>query len=200
MYKTKIKDSQDNFDSAVAAFESVYNDSDVNFKPYGDFYIRKEQDKYGDVNFDFCAPSASYFLTSGYSTGSNKVDDMLETTYEAWFDEILAEYQEKYPNEDVRDYDNQYNEEDAFIETWRYMDETLGVYYDVDLKSFDYDKRGFEHKGGVQITFNINLGEYQRGDYASETIMEEIFETTDFEGIKAFAQQIIDYIGGIHFD
>ena len=43
------------------------------------------------MNFSFAAPSASYYLTTGYSTGSDKVDRDLETTYEAWFDEILKE-------------------------------------------------------------------------------------------------------------
>lgn len=191
----RVKDSQDGFEQAVAAFESVYNDQDFNFKPYGDFYIQKDTDKYGDVNFDFCAPSASYFLTTGYSTGSEKVDRDLNITYEAWFDEFLKEYQKNYPNEDVYDRDNQYNEQ-ADEEVLRYIDEHIGIYYDVDLKSF-YNN---EYKGGIQIIFEINSSSYTRGDNKRETIMDEIFDVTDLEGIKAFAQRIIDYIGGIHFD
>lgn len=195
----RVKDSQEGFDAAVAAFESVYNDQDSNFKPYGDFYIQKDTDKYGDVNFDFAAPSVSYYLTTGYSTGSDKVDESLDRTFEAWFDETLKDYQKQYPNEDVYDHDNQYNEE-AEMEVYQYMDENLGVWYDVDLKSFNYNKQGFEHKGGVQIIFEINCGSVTRGDNGSEVIMDEIFDVNDLEGIKAFAQKIIDYIDGIHFD
>lgn len=191
----RVKDGQDGFEQAVAAFESVYNDQNFDFTPYGDFYIQKDTNEYGDVNFDFCAPSTSYFLTTGYSTGSDKVDRDLEITYEAWLDEFLKEYQKNYPNEDVYDHDNKYNEE-ADEEVLRYIDEHIGIYYDVDLKSF-YNS---EYKGGIQIIFEINSSSYTRGDNKNETIMDEVFDVTDLEGIKAFAQQIIDYIGGIHFD
>ena len=186
----QIKDDAGSFESAVAAFESVYNDD--NFKAYTDFYIHKEQDDAEHCNFEFAHPSSYFHISSGYSTGSTVVDNKLNKLYDEWFEEVLEEYQKSYPEENVYDLDNEHNWE-AEEEVVQYMGENVGVWYDVDVD----ESREFD---GVEITFGIYCGYNMRDDYASEVIMSESFDYGDTAGIKAFAQQIIDYIEGIQFD
>lgn len=192
----RIKDANDgNFDNAINAFESMFNDDTLYQETLIDFAIQKDTDRHGDVIYSFAHPNPMYPLTSGYTTGSDKIDNDLNGYFTAFYEDAIEEYREDYPDIDEQGSDG---DEKAWDDAYSYMSECIGVYYDVEIKK--YTTQGNAYDDGIDIRFVISDGIVTGRDSANETVMSKTFMKDDIEGIKQFAQEIVDFISNLHFD
>jgi hypothetical protein len=170
------------FPSILEAFESVYNEGMLKEATGTDIYLIDNSYQYdsrygnnGIARFDFNHPNAQYVITSGYSCGSVKIDQIVEDKFDETYDELIAE--------------NGQDNDDVWYAAYEYEQEHTDVTYVAYLE---------EVQGGVQIMFAIGAGYVSATEYGVDTIFDEVVSSP--EEAEKVARMIVGFIGGIQFD
>lgn len=171
-------------DKAMAAFESVFNEDNVDMLQ--ETYFNKEREEknkyaYMYAYYDFIHPNVTFPITSGYSCGSKKIDEIIHNKFDEMEDEFVNEYNNGKIEGDI--------EEMAFDDTLEIFADRMAVTYAIELRLVQQS---------VEITFVIGAGDYTSFEFGKDMILQETASNDD--EIRQIAQEICDIVNGIHFD
>ena len=189
-YGSEMDFGGDDFPSIVEAFKSVYNEENLQEVAYRDLALVDDsyfyKDRYDNIaRFDFNHPNAQFTFTSGYTCGSNKIDEIVYDSFNEVYEEVVAEYKKDYP--DMQEGDMQ--DDNAWEEAYYYEQEHTGITYVVMLE---------EKQDGVHIDFSIGAGYVTATEYGDDLIIERVVNNSD--EAMVVAQEILDFIADIHFE
>ena len=171
-------------DKAMAAFESVFNEDNVDMLQETYFNKEKEdKNKYAYMYayYDFIHPNVTFPITSGYSCGSKKIDEIIQSKFGEMEDEFVNEYSNGKIEGDI--------DEMAFDDTLELFGDRMAITYAIELRLVQQS---------VEITFVIGAGDYTSFEFGKDMILQETASNDD--EIRQIAQEICDIVNGIHFD
>lgn len=181
--KRRVKDSiSGDFQSAIDVVREVFEENQIDL-------TAEYESNSGTYSLEIRRDNPSFVITSGYTSGSKKVDKAIEDYFYQLYDDAKDSYRDEYP--DVDEWESE-GESKAYDDALYKLDDDYAIFYDIMI--FKLDKF-------VSVDLEV-MG--QKGNSAfwdSDMVLRNnSVEVNDFEGIRQQAQSVADFINSIHFD
>ena len=179
----RIKDSIDaDFQNAIDIVKEVLDENQIDL-------TAEYESNSGTYTLEIARDNPSFVITSGYTSGSKKIDDKITDYFWELYDMAKDDYRADYP--DIDEYESE-GEEKAYNDALYALDNYYGVYYDIMLFKADF---------GVSVDLEV-MG--QKGNttlWDTDTVLKnDYIDVNDVEGIRKQAQSVADFINNLHFD